>query len=68
MDIEKIDALIAAIPHICKQVRKERDMTQRDLADYIGVKQATVSRWELGLSAPDTLSLCKLINLARPHQ
>ncbi len=32
------------------QERKERKITQQQLADYIGVSKASVSKWESGLS------------------
>lgn len=33
---------------LIKMKRKERNMTLRDVADRIGVSEATVSRWESG--------------------
>ena len=40
--------------------RKELDVTQEDIAQYIGVSRAAVSKWEKGLSYPDILLLPKL--------
>lgn len=40
--------------------RKERKITQQQLADYIGVSKASVSKWESGLSYPDILLLPQL--------
>lgn len=40
--------------------RKELDVTQEDIARYIGVSRAAVSKWEKGLSYPDILLLPKL--------
>ncbi|MBO0525466.1 MULTISPECIES: transcriptional regulator [Clostridium] len=37
--------------------RKEKGITQEQLADYIGVSKASVSKWESGLSYPDILLL-----------
>jgi transcriptional regulator with XRE-family HTH domain len=37
--------------------RKERGITQEDLASYIGVSKASVSKWETGQSYPDILTL-----------
>ncbi|MBV4428668.1 helix-turn-helix domain-containing protein [Clostridium tyrobutyricum] len=42
------------------QKRKERKITQQQLADYIGVSKASVSKWESGLSYPDILLLPQL--------
>lgn len=32
------------------QVRKEKGYTQKDLAEKIGVSNATVSKWDTGVS------------------
>jgi transcriptional regulator with XRE-family HTH domain len=42
------------------QKRKERGITQEQLADYSGVSKASVSKWESGLSYPDILLLPEL--------
>lgn len=46
MDCTKIGKLIA-------HLRKEKGMTQRNLADALGVLNKTVSKWECGLGCPD---------------
>jgi len=46
MDCIKIGKLIA-------NLRKEKGMTQKNLADAIGVLNKTVSKWECGLGCPD---------------
>lgn len=46
MDQKKIGQFIA-------QRRKERDMTQKQLADAIGVSDKTISKWETGNGLPD---------------
>lgn len=33
---------------IIKQLRKERKMSQEDLAEYIGVQKSAVAKWETG--------------------
>jgi len=35
------------------QVRKTQHLTQRDIADYLGVSLATVRKWEDGTALPD---------------
>ncbi|WP_297428058.1 transcriptional regulator [Clostridium sp.] len=40
--------------------RKEKGITQEQLADYIGVSKASVSKWESGVSFPDILLLPEL--------
>ncbi|MEQ8156675.1 MAG: helix-turn-helix transcriptional regulator [Clostridiaceae bacterium] len=42
------------------QKRKEKGITQEQLANYIGVSKASVSKWESGLSYPDILLLPEL--------
>ena len=46
MDCTKIGKLIA-------HLRKEKGMTQKNLADELGVLNKTVSKWECGLGCPD---------------
>ncbi|MCM1150101.1 MAG: helix-turn-helix transcriptional regulator [Butyricicoccus sp.] len=46
MDAGKTGALIA-------QARKERELTQKDLAERLHVSAQAVSKWERGLSCPD---------------
>ena len=46
MNNEKTGALIA-------QIRKEKELTQKQLADKIGVSNATISKWETGKGFPD---------------
>ena len=36
-----------------KSLRKQNDLTQEKLADYLGVSYQAVSKWECGLSCPD---------------
>ncbi|MED4964281.1 helix-turn-helix transcriptional regulator [Heyndrickxia coagulans] len=40
--------------------RKEKGITQEQLADYMGVSKASVSKWETGQSYPDIVILPKL--------
>ena len=35
------------------QVRKDQQLTQRDIAEYVGVGLSTVRQWEDGLALPD---------------
>ena len=45
-----------------KQFRKQNGLTQERLAEYLGVTDKAVSKWECGLTAPD---LALIIPLAR---
>ena len=46
MDKEKTGQLIA-------ELRKEKGLTQKQLADALNVTDKAVSKWERGLSFPD---------------
>ncbi len=45
------------------QLRKEKNMTQAELAQKMGVTDKAVSKWERDLSLPDTSSLPKLAQI-----
>jgi len=60
MDQEKIGKFIAAC-------RKERNLTQEQVAEKLGVSNKTVSRWENGNNFPDVSllqPLCELLNVS----
>ena len=47
--------------------RKEKGMTQKDVAERIGVSDKTISKWENGNSVPDTeilTSLCQSLDIS----
>ena len=46
MDCEKVGKLI-------QQLRGERGLTQKNVADALGISNKTVSKWECGLGCPD---------------
>lgn len=46
MDCQKVGELIC-------QLRKEKGMTQKRLADQMNISDKTVSKWECGLGCPD---------------
>ncbi|MGD8455141.1 MAG: helix-turn-helix transcriptional regulator [Anaerolineales bacterium] len=56
MDNEKI-------AHFITELRKEKELTQKDLADQLGVTDKAVSKWERGLSYPDISLLSKLSHI-----
>lgn len=45
------------------QLRKEKQLTQNDLADLLQVTNKAVSRWETGEGYPDVSSLVKLASI-----
>ena len=40
-----------------KKLRKQKDLTQEQLAEYMGVSPQAVSRWETGATCPDISAL-----------
>ena len=50
MDTVKMGAFI-------RDLRRERNMTQKDLAQRLGITDRAVSKWERGLNAPDLSTL-----------
>ena len=46
MDCVKIGKLIA-------KLRKKKNLTQKNIADALGIQSKTVSKWECGLGCPD---------------
>jgi len=48
------------IGNMISEKRKEKGITQEDLAAYIGVSKASVSKWETGQSYPDIVFLPEL--------
>lgn len=59
MDIIKIGKFIA----LC---RKEKGLTQKELAEQLGVSDKTVSKWERGINLPDAslyYLLCEILGL-----
>lgn len=53
MDTKKIGAFL-------KQCRKEKNLTQEQLAEKFGVSARTVSRWKTGSNMPDLSILVEL--------
>lgn len=43
-----------------KRRRREKGLTQKDLADFLDVSHTTVSKWENGVFDPDTETLKKM--------
>lgn len=59
MDLKKIGRFISSC-------RKKKGLTQAQLAEYLGITNRAVSKWETGKSPPDPsimLELCSLLNI-----
>lgn len=46
-----------------KELRKEKKMTQTQLAELLYVSQDTVSLWELNKSLPDVVNVVKMAKI-----
>ncbi|MBS7530037.1 helix-turn-helix transcriptional regulator [Hazenella sp. IB182353] len=47
-------------PTRLRQLRKDRKVTQLELAKQVGVDNSTISKWETGVFEPDASSIVKL--------
>ena len=45
-----------------RELRKQRGLTQQDLADIVGVSNVSLSNYERGVQMPDILTLTKIAN------
>lgn len=55
------------IGEFIQKLRKEKGLTQRELAGQIGISDKTISKWENGNSIPDTsmlLCLCEALDIS----
>ena len=46
-----------------KRLRRDRDITQEQLAEYLGISTGAVSQWECDRTAPDITQLPLLANI-----
>lgn len=56
MDYSKVGRLIS-------NLRKEKNMTQKELADIMNLSDRTISKWERGIGCPDVSLLHELSNI-----
>ena len=56
MDLQKIGSFL-------KELRKEKELTQEQLAETLNVSRRTVSRWETGSNMPDLDLLVEMADL-----
>lgn len=57
----------AKIGNFITQCRKEKNMTQRQLAEILGISDKTVSKWETGRGLPDAgcmAPLCRALDIS----
>jgi len=55
-----------SIPNCLRRYRKARGLKQRDVAEVLGLKSASmISRWERGVCVPSPLNLFRLAVLYR---
>lgn len=51
------------VGNLIRKLRKEQDMTQKQLADKMNISDKTVSKWERGLGLPDISVISELTDL-----
>lgn len=51
------------IPEVLKDARKKKGMTQKEVAEEVGVPLNTYQRWEYGVHVPDGKNMLKLIEV-----
>lgn len=56
MDCKKVGKLIY-------ELRKEKNMTQKQVAELMNISDKTISKWERGLGCPDVSLLLGLSNI-----
>ncbi len=56
MDCSKVGKLIYSL-------RKEKSMTQKEIADAMGISDKTISKWERGMGCPDVTLLGELSSI-----
>ena len=55
------------IGRFIKAMRKEKNLTQREIAERLSISEKTVSKWETGNGMPEVslmLPLCELLNIS----
>ncbi|MCH5147903.1 MAG: helix-turn-helix transcriptional regulator [Clostridiales bacterium] len=55
------------IGQFIKAIRKEKNLTQREVAERLGISEKTVSKWETGNGLPEVslmLPLCELLGIS----
>lgn len=53
-----------------KEIREDRDISQKEIAEVLGVKQSAVSKYENGLreyKVEDIIKLCKFYNISADY-
>ena len=52
-----------SFPELLRQCRKQKHMSQAELASLLGVTQQAVGKWESGKSSPDPATVAKLAEI-----
>ncbi|MCH5151587.1 MAG: helix-turn-helix transcriptional regulator [Clostridiales bacterium] len=55
------------IGQFIKAIRKEKNLTQREVAERLGISEKTISKWETGNGLPEVslmLPLCELLEIS----
>ena len=61
MEVSNMDCI--KVGELILSLRKEKEMTQKQLADAMNISDKTISKWERGLGCPDVSLLSELSNI-----
>ncbi len=63
MRLERRTNIMETFGQRLARIRKEKNLTQNDLADYLSISPQAISKWESDLTSPDLDTIVKLANL-----
>lgn len=58
-----MEMMTLALNEKLQELRKESNLSQEKVAELVGVSRQSVSKWEIGLSKPDTENLIHLVEI-----
>ena len=56
-----------SFPELLRQCRKQKHMSQAELASLLGVTQQAVGKWESGKSSPDPTTVARIAELLNTY-
>ena len=59
----QVEMMILTLNEKLQRLRKEHNLSQEKVAELVGVSRQSVSKWEIGLSKPDTENLIHLAEI-----
>lgn len=59
-NVNKLGMILLKISKILKELRKENEYSQQDVADFLNISRSTYGKYETGDREPSLEMLCKL--------